>query len=259
MLLCITQSMPGRPCMIRGHHLSACSSDDCRGCLPRPAETGILCRSCWERFEAALGKAVDLVTHLRSIERGPVSADGVRTSTVITPTFPPSWQAADRLWVALARVAIAHAKDTRSEEPEWSQLTSIWAGFSYAATIDDVARTTRELVSWVDAGPQSVVSRTEGAMAAVDFFREVQRSLAMFPMDEKSARIRYLRCRFCLNFAVVDRPPLHYLEPRVDVCESCGELSDPQMREWDLKLYRLEVEDQMQSAVVLAGRKEGTA
>lgn len=262
-LLCITNEIPGRGCTIREEHLSTCDGtnrhgSECTGCLPRPAETGLLCRSCWERFEAALGKSVDLITHLRSIEKGPASLVPTHSAPGSRVILPGSWMEGDALWALLAGVAIAHAADTRSPEPPWPSFTSQQStdlsgfapldGFSPTATLDQIASATRELVVWLSADPRNIVSRTGGAEAAVDFFREVQRALAMFPLDEPSTRIRYLRCRGCGLFAVVDRPPLHYLEPRVDVCESCGVLSDPQMREFDLRLYRLEVEEMLRLA-----------
>lgn len=247
MLICITHSMPGRACTVRGYHLTTCdgtrNGQECHGCLPRPAETGILCRSCWERFEAALSIAVDLITHLRSVEKGPVSIDGVRTSTVVAPTFPASWQAADRLWVALAKVAIVHAKGTRDEEPEWRPYTSIWSGFSYAATLDEVAEAVRELVAWVNVSPESVVSRTAGAEAAVEFFREVQRSLAMFPLEEDTKPLRPIRCRECQQFTLWRRPPLVYLDEVVVQCQNpaCQAFYDPQMAQFDMRLLAEEI------------------
>lgn len=246
-LLCITNSIPGRACTIRGYHLTTCdgtrNGHECRGCLPRPAETGILCRSCWERFEAALSTAVDLITHLRSVEKGPVSIDGVRTSTVVAPTFPASWQAADRLWVALAKIAIVDAKDTRGEEPEWWPYTSIWSGFSYAATLDEVALAVRELVAWVNVSPESVVARMAGAEAAVEFFREVQRSLAMFPLAEDTKPLRPIRCRECQQFTLWRRPPLVYLDEVVVQCQNpaCQAFYDPQMAQFDMRLLAEEV------------------
>lgn len=270
-LVCITNDTLGRGCTIRSEHLTSCvwgqlvdeaehtgkdlhdlvlqqgavfgvEVRECRGCLPRPAETGLLCRSCWEKFEAALTVAVDVITHLRSVERGPSDATKVRSAPGSRVILPASWAEADSLWMALAGVAIAHAKGAHVDEPDWAPWTSIWHGFSQTATLDEVAAAVRNLIDWVQAGPQSIVSRAGGAEAAVRFYRTLQRAQHSFPMDEKPTPIRYLRCRRCEQFAVVDRPPLHYLEPRIDVCENCGFEADPQMREWDLKLYRVELE-----------------
>ncbi|GAA3730325.1 hypothetical protein GCM10022239_03650 [Leifsonia bigeumensis] len=249
-LICITHSMPGRSCTFRGHHLDTCdgtrNGKECHGCLPRPAETGILCRSCWERFEAALSTAVDLITHLRSVEKGPVSIDGVRTSTVVAPTFPGSWQAADRLWVALCKVAIVHAIDTRGEEPLWPSWTSEGLGFSMTATIDQVADAVKGLVEWVSASPESVVARTAGAEAAVEFFREVQRALAMFPISERDQKLRPIRCRECQQFTLWKHPPLHYLDDIVVQCANpaCQALYDPDMARFDMLVLAQELSQQ---------------
>lgn len=242
-LLCITNDIPGRSCTIRGHHLSTCdgttkNGQDCKGCLPRPAETGILCRGCWERFEAALSKATDLITHLRSVEKGPTSVDGVRTSTVVAPTFPASWQAADRLWVALAKIAIVHAIDTHGKEPLWRPYTSEAVGFSMTATVPQVASAVRELTDWLRVHPEAIVSRQAGAEAAVEFFREVQRALAMFPLEERVQRLRPIRCRECQQFTLWKYPPLNYLDDVVVQCANpaCHAFYDPQMAQFDMRV-----------------------
>lgn len=64
-ILCVTTSgLPGiRPCTHRGLHRVSCPDHEgwredlrpgtCSGCLPRAAERGFLCPSCWERVQAA--------------------------------------------------------------------------------------------------------------------------------------------------------------------------------------------------------------
>lgn len=242
-LLCITESMPGRPCTVRDHHLTTCDGktrkgQDCKGCLPRPADKGILCRNCFDRFEAALNIAVDLVTHLRSVEKGPVSVDGIRTATVVTPTFPGSWQAADRLWVALAHIAIEDAEARKAEEPLWPVFTSIWEGFSAFASLDQVAEAARGLTGWLGTNPEALVARTSPAEAAVEFYREVQRTLAMFPLEEKAQKLRPIRCRECDQFTLWKHPPLTYLEDVVVQCANpaCMAFYDPAMASFDMKV-----------------------
>lgn len=68
--VCVTNDMPdSRPCVIRGEHDRFCdgfeyawspearrhlaTGKECRGCLPRPASTGLLCEACWESLRSA--------------------------------------------------------------------------------------------------------------------------------------------------------------------------------------------------------------
>lgn len=241
-LLCATIDMPGRPCTVRGEHLSTCDDpDSCTGCLPYRAEVGMLCRLCDERFRAALATTVRLVEFLASGGQAPNDVNKSRGKPGPRLPIKESKLAADEIWTHLAGVAIAHASASGIDEPQWPTGTSLRDGFLPSLELAGVVRATSDLVAWVE-GEASVTSRAMSAEAAVVFYREVQKQLARFPLEEKPSRIRYLRCRECREFTVVDRPPLHFLRPRVHECSSCGAEYDPQMKEFDLRLYRLEVE-----------------
>lgn len=201
----------------------------------------MLCRLCDERFRAALATTVRLVEFLASGGQAPNDVNKSRGKPGPRLPIKESQLAADSLWTHLAGVAIAHANGSGVDEPHWPAGTSILDGFLPSLELVDVVRVTGELVGWLQAD-QSVTSRVAGAEAAVRFYRELQRQLARFPLEEKPSRIRYLRCRECREFAVVDRPPLRVLDVRVDECRACGAVHDPLAREFDLKLYRLEVE-----------------
>jgi len=59
-------------CTIRNQHLTTCETrdravDPCLGCLPRPAEFGLLCAFAWQRLHADIIDAAPLVRHLRYI------------------------------------------------------------------------------------------------------------------------------------------------------------------------------------------------
>lgn len=287
---CVTNTMPGRSCVIRGEHLTSClfgqvdeeakrrgvsilevatvrveaglpiPTDVCKGCLPYPAEHGMLCQSCWKKLEAALGKSVDMITHLRSVERGPLSVDGVRTRlTGSKVIIPESWQRADELWLRLSEVAIGYSVDARGPEPVWPACADMLDGFSATATIDEVVVAVRDLVEWVEESSARVVVRRRGAEAAVKYIRRFQHSLRSFPLTEDPSPIKYLRCRRCGQFSVEDHPPLHYLDPRTDVCSMCGHRTDPQMREWDLRLYREEIEAAIADQAAVAESEGVTA
>lgn len=233
-LLCITASMEHtRTCTIRDHHLTTCASDDCKGCLPRPAETGILCRGCWERFEAALSVAVDLITHMRSIEKGPASIVPTRSAPGSRVILPGSWMEADNLWDSLVELALAYAESKGIEDPVWKPM---YDGFSTTASLDDVALQVRELVMWLQVNPVDVVSRAGGAEAAVKFYRQAQRALAMFPIEDRAQRLKPIRCRECQQFTLWKHPPLVYLDDVVVQCanKTCEALYDPQLAGFDM-------------------------
>lgn len=249
-MLCISHSMPGRPCTIRGHHLSTCewvasqTGRECSGCLPRPAETGMLCRSCYTKFEAALEKSADLITHLRSIERGSQSIDGVRSLTVVQPTIPQSWQEADNLWMNLWGVAVAYAMEKGIPQPERRYWTGPTIGFSFSATLDQVAVAVSELAAWIQASPADVVSRVTGAMVAVDYFRAMQRALAMFEMEERPEEVKHIKCRTCQQKRLMYMPPLEYLDAIAIQCTNCNAWHDPQMIAFDMKVLAQEIEEE---------------
>lgn len=241
-LLCQTIDMPGRPCTVRGEHLSTCGDpDSCNGCLPYRAEVGMLCRLCDERYKAALATTVRLVEFLASGGQAPNDVNKSRGKPGPRLPIKESKLAADEIWTHLAGVAIAHGSGSGKHYQGWPVGTSVSKGFMPSLELADVVRAINDLAAWVE-GEASVTSRVEGAEAAVTFYREVQRQLARFPLEEKPKRVKYLRCRTCQQFAVVDRPPLHFTAARVDECRACGAVHDPVAREFDLKLYRLEVE-----------------
>jgi len=241
-LLCVTVDMPGRACSVRGEHLSTCDdSETCTGCLPYRAEVGMLCRLCDQRFRAALDTLPRLVQFLLSGGAPPVDVNKSRGKPGPRLPIAEAKLAADSLWIHLAGVAIAHSIGSRTEEPAWPSGTSVIDGFLPSLDTAGAVKATTELVDGLSADP-SVTARRHGAEAAVRLFREVQRQLARFPLEEKPKRVPYLRCRDCGQFAVVDRPPLHFTAARVDECRACGAVHDPNMREFDLRLYRLEVE-----------------
>lgn len=273
-LSCITTTMDGRPCTIYGQHFDACVwgqvEDEadrrgialaevvseryiagsvmprrCRGCIPRPAEHGLLCDSCWPKFEAALSVAVDLITHLRSVERGPQSVDGVRVAQGSKVLVPASWQTADQLWTGLASIVVAHSNATRAGDPQWPTATTVIYGgtslfdgwFSPDATLAEVATAVDDVVTEIAAVPEAIVARHSGAQQAVEFYRKVQTAQHRFPREDAPVALRFLRCRRCGEFAVRDHPPLEQLAERIIRCDACEAVFDPLLVDWNLKLY----------------------
>ena len=86
-LVCISNNTAGiRSCTVKGEHLAACDgwrgARECRGCLPRPAEHGLLCWNCWENVVRVMTAWPEFAATIAGIDRA-VQRDtaGVRTST----------------------------------------------------------------------------------------------------------------------------------------------------------------------------------
>lgn len=248
MLPCVTTWVGRGGCRVHGEHLSNCigievrdgrTVGECRGCLPQPATHGVLCESCFERFEAALGLAVDLVTHMRSIERAAVP-EGPRSPTkpgsqMIIPT---SWLEADRTWSELHELAVwcdpleflqVDRRDTRP------------GGFGSRDSIEHV-RGRVELA--VDLAVHADITNAHTGRLIVRFYRAVQRALHMFPIEEYARPLPYARCRNCGHLTLERRAPLEYLDPITVLCinPDCQWEWDPHMIEVDLTEYRMKLE-----------------
>lgn len=85
-LVCITNDMHGvRSCTVSGEHSATCDgwrgSRECRGCLPRPAQHGLLCWSCWEHLIEVMTQWPRFAGLISGIDRA-VQRDtaGVRTT-----------------------------------------------------------------------------------------------------------------------------------------------------------------------------------
>jgi hypothetical protein len=244
-LLCITNEVDGlRSCTIRGEHLTSCQNDACTGCLPRPAEHGLLCYSCAAKFDEALALSVDLISHCRSIESGPRDTSGVRTAPGSRVILPASWMQADTLYRQLAAVAVAYSVDWGVEEPEWDITASHHNGFHPEAPIEAVWWVTDLLVRYVTTAVDQLRTKHHGAEQAVRYVDAVQTALHAFPLEQKPRRIRHVRCRVCGHESLRWKPPLEHLDPIVIQCSNlaCGALWDPQMVDYDIRQLREQIE-----------------
>jgi hypothetical protein len=246
---CITNYVAGRSCTIAGEHLSTCRGFylgwggrvlECGGCLPQPATRHLLCESCFQKFEAAIDLAVDLVTHLRSVERGPVP-DGPRSanrpgSKVLMPV---SWMTADDVWAALRELAFRADPAYPGDHVGASAYE-----FRPDADIGTVAALTHTAVVSATRADLSVFNHAE---LAVRFYGRVQTALARFPIQEYNRVMPYAKCRNCGCFTLERRPPLQYLDPITVLCinEHCQWEFDPNTVEVDLAEYRARVEAEL--------------
>lgn len=240
-------------CRIYGEHRSDCRgiqydarsnrATACTGCLPQPATRGLLCESCWLRFEAALDVAVDHITHMRSVERGPIP-DGppVHTAPGSRVIVPTSWLTADDSWAALHELAF------RLDPLELLQVQPRGTtpyGFGSRDKIEHVRDRVELAVDIVRAHGLGVARRDVTAQLAVGYYRQAQSALQAFPITEDARPMRYAKCRKCELLTLERRPPLQHLEPIVVTCvnPACGAVWDPAIVEVDLASMRRELEE----------------
>lgn len=250
---CITNYTAGPSCTIAGEHLNSCQGFyigwagaviDCPGCLPQPATRHLMCESCFAKFEAAVDLVVDLVTHMRSIDRGP-APDGPRPPTRpgSKVLMPVSWYTADDVWSALRELAF------RGDAGYQQDLTSATPyAFRPAATIDEVATLVATAAASARRADLGVFNLAE---LAVKFVGRVQHALHMFPIQEYNRPMPYAKCRNCGGYTLERRPPLDYLDPITVLCLNpyCQFEFDPNVVELDLADYRARVEAELAEAV----------
>ena len=207
-LPCVTVTMEDiRSCVIRDQHASNCdgmewqydreaecsypSNLECKGCLPAPAEHGALCYSCFEKTREALKIALDMITHLCSIERAQqLDKNGIRTSATWILPIPNTWRTADELIMLLGHPA---------------------PGFPSDASVFEVDAITERYLDLIDA--DEWVSRGDGAEAAVRFFRLMQNALAQHPFEDVVHQVKNVRCNECRQLTLLWKPPLDFEGP----------------------------------------------
>lgn len=98
-LVCVTNSTRGvSSCTVKNQHVASCTGfnrdRECTGCLPRKAEHGMLCWSCWERLVHAYTRFDEFTGLLNGVERA-VQRDnaGVRGSVSSHIPLPGTWLA----------------------------------------------------------------------------------------------------------------------------------------------------------------------
>lgn len=216
-LVCLTNDIPDlRSCTVHGQHQAHCNGfawrydreleidmpthDECTGCLPRQAEHGLLCWSCWMRVTEALSKAHDMITHLRSVDRAQqIDNGGVRADPGWVIPVPMTWRMADELIMLAGHPA---------------------PGFPSTADEDEVSAITHATLP-TDAAVW--VARDAGAEAALRFVVIMQTAMAAHPMEEYEHRVTNVRCHVCGMRSLVWKPPLAFedavrIECSTDTC-----------------------------------------
>lgn len=205
-LVCITNDIPDlRPCVVLGEHAEHCdgfakrydrdlearvpSERECKGCLPSgEGMVGLVCWNCYEKLLDALKVAVDVITHLRSVDRaGQTDNAGVRSSSGWQIPIPNTWRTADDLIVLLGHPT---------------------PGFPSDANVWEVEAITERYVDPYDA--QIKVARVWPAEDAVRFVQTMHSALIQHPMDDYEHRVRNVRCPKCKQRSLLWKPPLMF-------------------------------------------------
>jgi len=204
-LVCITNNMPDlRPCTVTGEHAVNCdgfgtrwdadaerrvpTDRECKGCLPSLAENGLVCGSCYVKFGEGLKVAVDVITHLRSVDRAAqMDNAGVRSAAGWVIPVPATWRAADDLVKLLGH-----------PEPGFPSDANVW----------EVDAITERYVDAIDI--DRWVARVHTAEDAVRFNAGMYMALLQHPMEDYEHRVRNVRCPDCGQRSLMWKPPLLY-------------------------------------------------
>lgn len=185
------------PCYRRDvHYATENHPDDCRGCVPRSTEYGMLCRVCWARVTDMLSRVEDLIVHLRSIDsNGQAIGERVQTTMQKRLVVPDSWLAADGMLEALGFPPIPSA-----------------------ATIDEAFAIAADAVNaWGDL--ERIVSTREGAKRAVVLVKRMHTALRRWSDAEAHYRhVPYLLCPNCSQRTLWRRAPLVFGDDLVVEC-----------------------------------------
>lgn len=174
------------------HYADCADPDTCRGCVPREASHGHLCRACYAKTRDALERVEWLALHLRSIERG-AQAIGERVDTSATNRLilPESWIACDSLLDALGSTPMPANLDILNPTDYYRMRAHI-AG---------------ALGEWGDV--DAVVETREGAKRAVVLVKRMQTALARYPDSEVDWRpVPEILCPSCHQATLHRRGPL---------------------------------------------------
>lgn len=199
-LLFIGRADRPRACVQRGVHWASCPDPEaCRGCVPREAAVGHLCRACWEKAQDAVGRVENLIVHLRSVEKmGQAVGERVDTTMEKRLILPETWMAADELMDALGARPIPST-----------------------AIIDEAFVLARDAVAaWADL--EAVVGTVRGATQAVVLVKRMQTALKRWPESEVEMRpIPHVLCPICQELHLWRRAPLEFED---EIRVECGTL-----------------------------------
>lgn len=212
-------------CRTRGQHVDGCETDKCRGCQPRPADTGNLCAWCWQRLRDDLATYPALIAHLREhakphAQNRPLSADtygGIdpAESTVLHD----AWLYIDEIESTLtswAHVII----DEHPAQPMRGPNAAPWHG---------------DVVAWLTPHLEWAAGQEWAGEMARELRRDISTGRTRWPMPEdvEPARTVDAACPRCDQISLTYTPPREAATPFVVACSNpeCARVFSED--EWD--------------------------
>ena len=223
-------------CTIRDQHLADCDGTalgrggelmECRGCLPRPAEVGVLCERCWGRLQSLVRTMPSTVEHLLEVA-GQVLASrpgggGGRRAPGSRCLVPEASVMADELHSVLAAWCKEVAQENLAgrrlpvDSTRWTDgLVAVDPG-TWAAVLDGAEEAepiglsrpdgTRLLVAWIDPYLRGVAGSAWAGDMIADMQRVTSHATSRFPVEEQERRITDVRCPSCGARSLVHMPP----------------------------------------------------
>lgn len=225
-------------CCLRGEHLAECDGTtvdrgggvvECRGCLPRPAEVGVLCQWCWGRLQSVVRTMPALVDHLWEVAVPSVSSpSGYTGSGGSAPgpraLYPASLSVADDLVGMLAAWCdyVAEVRGLVVPRPAGLWLTDRDGGQDAVVAGVRSSSAARALVRWLDPHLSWCAAQSWAGDLVGDLVPAVSGAQAAWPVEEPERRVTTVRCPSCGRRSLVLRPP-RVVGGQVQVC--CSEVS----------------------------------
>lgn len=227
-------------CVVRAAHLESCSDSECWGCVPRMAETGVLCDYCFQRLVSAV---VDVpVLHRHMLEMGRLGTRGGQVGEVSVRSFQGSR--------VLVHPALLDAADLASLLGEWAdQIVENHQDIGHRPSLIGW-QTSEPIFEKKDSEIASAVYRISASQSAVEsmvrwmlphmawlrrqlWSAEMLDSLAYavstarskWPVEERSHYVP-MPCPFCRQRALVYTPPAEFQASAIVACDNpeCGHM-----------------------------------
>ncbi len=226
-------------CVIRGQHLVSCADEECKGCVPRPAEVGRLCQWCWQSLVGAVVDVPTVTAHLAYLARPALSSpsgktDGGGGAPGPRILYPPELDAADELVGALG----VWVEEIVAEHPAHllgpSQIGWRWSRpgvqvlhgeevspdpVPLGASQEAVEATQR----WIMPHLRWVADQEWAGEMRAELSRMVATIRARWPWEERP-HVVPMPCPSCGCFSLTYHPPSVEHAPQMVTCDSpeCG-------------------------------------
>lgn len=211
-------------CTLTAQHTTTCTSETCRGCLPRPAEHGTLCNWCWQRLNLDLESIPALIHHLREIAKPTAQNKPLTDHTARhgdpaeTTVLPAAWLEADELeaningWAAV--VLETYPGTLRGPN------TTPWHG---------------NVIAWLNIHLPWITTQDWAVELRRELAAEPARLRARWPSPTDTERPRPVDvpCPRCQNITLTYTPPAVARAPFVVACSNpdCARIFNED--EWD--------------------------